>query len=538
MFNVNQIKKLETGRILGFSNGFYAKCNKDNTISLILKKRLTGKRDSDKPKTLVITKVYKEDNNLTKLVMEANQKALDWITLMQQGIHPLQHQIETKKETTRKTITLLQALEKFEQNVKANDSNSERTLSDRRNIFKNVCPELMDREIIKIDDDTILDKYYYFTSAQNKKRRTVEIWLQYMSAIFNFLIGLKIVTDNPVSRLRKAKIIVFQQFKDKDNFLLPSETKTLIRHINSFKSFNQKTDFYLLQSINLIYLLLLTGLRASETKSILWENVHLEGTELNPEPYIVLNKQDRKQGEPFAIAITPEIKKIIDFQLLLIGQGNVVNLADVFKPKPKKPKYLFVSKNDMRVYHPSKEQQKKKRQAEKKGRKFKPLTLNSRPCSRIRNGFALLRERMGEIKNGQFSPNTLRHTFTTFGNLLGYSDAELDSITGHINQTSKTATQVYVARVVKDNRQAFINIQEAMLGNDVEDRHFKRREDNFEKQLNKANKEELLNYYHQGLLTKEEEDKYKIYKLLKQEYKEQFGYGSADGVPFNTDVPE
>ena len=77
-----------------------------------------------------------------------------------------------------------------------------------------------------------------------------------------------------------------------------------------------------------------------------------------------------------------------------------------------------------------------------------------------------------------------------------------------------------------------------MLGNDVEDRHFKRREDNFEKQLNKANKEELLNYYHQGLLTKEEEDKYKIYKLLKQEYKEQFGYGSADGVPFNTDVPE
>ena len=538
MFNVNQIKKLETGRILGFSNGFYAKCNKDNTISLILKKRLTGKRDSDKPKTLVITKVYKEDNNLTKLVMEANQKALDWITLMQQGIHPLKHQIESKKETTRKTITLLQALEKFEQNVKANDSNSERTLSDRRNIFKNVCPELMDREIIKIDDDTILDKYYYFTSAQNKKRRTVEIWLQYMSAIFNFLIGLKIVTDNPVSRLRKAKIIVFQQFKDKDNFLLPSETKTLIRHINSFKSFNQKTDFYLLQSINLIYLLLLTGLRASETKSILWENVHLEGTELNPEPYIVLNKQDRKQGEPFAIAITPEIKKIIDFQLLLIGQGNVVNLADVFKPKPKKPKYLFVSKNDMRVYHPSKEQQKKKRQAEKKGRKFKPLTLNSRPCSRIRNGFALLRERMGEIKNGQFSPNTLRHTFTTFGNLLGYSDAELDSITGHINQTSKTATQVYVARVVKDNRQAFINIQEAMLGNDVEDRHFKRREDNFEKQLNKANKEELLKYYHQGLLTKEEEDKYKIYKLLKQEYKEQFGYGSADGVPFNTDVPE
>ena len=538
MFNVNQIKKLETGRILGFSNGFYAKCNKDNTISLILKKRLTGKRDSDKPKTLVITKVYKEDNNLTKLVMEANQKALDWITLMQQGIHPLQHQIETKKETTRKTITLLQALEKFEQNVKANDSNSERTLSDRRNIFKNVCPELMDREIIKIDDDTILDKYYYFTSAQNKKRRTVEIWLQYMSAIFNFLIGLKIVTDNPVSRLRKAKIIVFQQFKDKDNFLLPSETKTLIRHINSFKSFNQDTDFYLLQSINLIYLLLLTGLRASETKSILWDNIHLDGTELNPEPYIVLNKQDRKQGEPFAIAITPEIKKIIDFQLLLIGQGNVVNLADVFKPKPKKPKYLFVSKNDMRVYHPSKEQQKKKRQAEKKGRKFKPLTLNSRPCSRIRNGFALLRERMGEIKNGQFSPNTLRHTFTTFGNLLGYSDAELDSITGHINQTSKTATQVYVARVVKDNRQAFINIQEAMLGNDVEDRHFKRREDNFEKQLNKANKEELLNYYHQGLLTKEEEDKYKIYKLLKQEYKEQFGYGSADGVPFNTDVPE
>ena len=27
-------------------------------------------------------------------------------------------------------------------------------------------------------------------------------------------------------------------------------------------------------------------------------------------------------------------------------------------------------------------------------------------------------------------------------------------------------------------------------------------------------------------------DKYKIYKLFKREYKEQFGYSFADGVPF------
>ena len=521
MYDVSKIKNLEIGRKLSFSNGFYAKCNKDNSISLILVKRITGKRDSEKPKTLLVKKVHKEADNLNKLVQEANQKAIAWIGLLQDGIHPLEQQIETKKEIARKTITLAEALDRFEQNVKANESNAERTLSDRRNIFKNVCPELMNTEVLKIDDELILEKYYLFTSAQTKKRRTVEIWLQYMSALYNFLIGLKILTDNPVSRLRKAKLIVFQQYKDKDNFLLPSETKTLIRHIRAYQNFTIKAEHYLLQTMNLIYFLLLTGLRAKESKTILWENVHLEGTELNPEPYIVLKKQDRKQGEPFAIAITPEIKKIIDFQLLLIGQGAIKNLADAFSEQ-KKPKYLFVSQNDMRVYKPSKEQLKKP--------KNKRMKLDNKPCSRIRMGFKILKDKIGSFENGKLSPNTLRHTFTTFGNLLSYTEAELDSITGHIAQSSKTATQVYVARVVKDNRQAFINIQNAILGNDVEDRHFKRREDNFEKKLHKATQEELIKYYNQGLLTKEEEEKYNIIQLLRQHYKEQFGYGDNDGI--------
>ena len=83
---------------------------------------------------------------------------------------------------------------------------------------------------------------------------------------------------------------------------------------------------------------------------------------------------------------------------------------------------------------------------------------------------------------------------------------------------------------MKDNRQAFINIQNAILGNDVEDRHFKRREDNFEKKLHKATQEELIKYYNQGLLTKEEEEKYNIIQLLRQHYKEQFGYGENDGI--------
>ena len=43
-----------------------------------------------------------------------------------------------------------------------------------------------------------------------------------------------------------------------------------------------------------------------------------------------------------------------------------------------------------------------------------------------------------------------------------------------------------------------------MLGNDVEDRHFKRRDDSIGKRLNKATTEELIGYYNQGILRKEE----------------------------------
>lgn len=355
-----------------------------------------------------------------------------------------------------------------------------------------------------------------------------------MAALYNFLIGLKILTDNLVSRLRKAKIIQFKQYKDKDNFLLPSETKTFIRHIRALLTITPESDYYFLQNLNLLYLLLIIGLRAKETKTILWDNIHLEGTELNPEPYIVLERQDRKQKEPFAIAITPEIKKVIDFHLQLIGQ-YAVNLGDfdleteTIKPKAK-PKYLFISADDMRIINLSKERKKLDARLKKKGKRIPTRTFDNKPCSRIRKGFAILKEKLGELENGgKLSANTLRHTFTTFGNLLGYTDVELDSITGHISQSGKTATQVYVARVVKDNRQAFLHIQEAMLCNDVEDRHFKRRDDSIGKRLNKATTEELIGYYNQGILTKEEEKKYHIHKLLKEMYKKQLGYGANAG---------
>ena len=47
--------------------------------------------------------------------------------------------------------------------------------------------------------------------------------------------------------------------------------------------------------------------------------------------------------------------------------------------------------------------------------------------------------------------------------------------------------------------------------------------------LNKATTEELIGYYNQGILTKEEEKKYHIHKLLKEMYKKQLGYGANDG---------
>jgi integrase len=275
-------------------------------------------------------------------------------------------------------------------------------------------------------------------------------------------------------------------------------------------------ESFLVQAVNFVEFLMLTGLRPDEAKKLEWKNVFLEGNEYNPNPFFVLDKSTRKRKEVYAIAITDMIKKVLDFQKLLIGQGDIVNLAsvDIFEeddnPKKKKlPKYIFMCEHDLHMIAIN-------------NYKLRGAPLINKPVSNVRSGFSAIRERMPALKVAtSFSPYTLKHTFTTIGNMCGYTNSELDAMTGHVKQ-GKTATSHYIARLVKDNRQAFKLIHKAMLGDEIKDKDLPKREDDISKKLKKATKEELIIYYHRGLMTAEEVEQYKIIPLLHKAYKQKY----------------
>jgi len=101
--------------------------------------------------------------------------------------------------------------------------------------------------------------------------------------------------------------------------------------------------------------------------------------------------------------------------------------------------------------------------------------------------------------------------------MLGYTDLEIDVMTAHARKNSKSAGQVYIARVVNTHRKDFELIQDAMLGKSISDKDFIARQDATSKKLEGASEEEILALYNKGLLTSAEERKYKVWELQKRE---------------------
>ena len=75
MFRAPLIKKLSTGEEISFKQGLCARANKDNTISLLLRGRISGDKKKS-PITLAIARVSKLDKRLWALYYKVFYKAI------------------------------------------------------------------------------------------------------------------------------------------------------------------------------------------------------------------------------------------------------------------------------------------------------------------------------------------------------------------------------------------------------------------------------------------------------------------------------
>ena len=434
MFAISKLRALKVGECITSGNGFVAKANSNGTISFMVRKKFKGSRVLF---SRTILHVSKHDTHIGDALTNSTKVAMDWIHSLSQGIDPLQDIKQKQLEHEQQVTSLEDLLKSYEESRHSYDvGNAPKTMRDRRNTLTNVFGDWLDKPI------TYIDKI----SMKNKM--------------------------------------------DTKQYLKPSETKTMLRYINGFISYQGGSTIaeyglakdaeseFSLQSYNAIKLMLYSGLRLSEVLTLKWNNVYLEGTEFNSNPYFEVMKL--KQQEPFGIPITEHMVAIFDRQKM-VQTVKVVNPMKAVMETKSKSEYVFPS----------------------------PTRANA-PMTSARDAFDNLNIIMPRLINAKkIGANQLRHTFATMAFSVGYAMSEIDALTGHgITGRSNVATDAYVGRVADDNRMKFIRVHDALHGKIIRDDEVIEIIDEVDKQLQDSNPSKIIELYDRGLLTKEEKQKY------------------------------
>ena len=136
MWDSKQIKKLNTGDRVTFGNGFIAKCNKDNSVSLILQQRQAGTRQTSKVRTYSLAKVDKLDKRLDNLIDQAMQTAMEYRVMLRDGKDP-QAVIQKEEEAKQsQALTFKEAWELYDMDALRHDNNVDNTVYKRNSILK------------------------------------------------------------------------------------------------------------------------------------------------------------------------------------------------------------------------------------------------------------------------------------------------------------------------------------------------------------------------------------------------------------------
>ena len=487
MFAISKLRALKVGECITSGNGFVAKANSNGTISFMVRKKFKGSRVLF---SRTILHVSKHDTHIGDALTNSTKVAMDWIHSLSQGIDPLQDIKQKQLEHEQQVTSLEDLLKSYEESRHSYDvGNAPKTMRDRRNTLTNVFGDWLDKPITYIDKRKVMDRYNLWASGQYNKRPQAQKGIRYLRSVLNYAKDtLDLIEKNPCD-IFKGKISMKNKM-DTKQYLKPSETKTMLRYINGFISYQGGSTIaeyglakdaeseFSLQSYNAIKLMLYSGLRLSEVLTLKWNNVYLEGTEFNSNPYFEVMKL--KQQEPFGIPITEHMVAIFDRQKMVQTVKVVNPMKAVMETKPKS-EYVFPS----------------------------PTRANA-PMTSARDAFDNLNIIMPRLINAKkIGANQLRHTFATMAFSVGYAMSEIDALTGHgITGRSNVATDAYVGRVADDNRMKFIRVHDALHGKIIRDDEVIEIIDEVDKQLQDSNPSKIIELYDRGLLTKEEKQKY------------------------------
>ena len=403
--------------------------NKDNSLSFVFKKRIQGTKRN--PLGLLIAKYPSgTDVNLKHI----NETALNWTHMCEEGKHPKefnayqkeleeQHDKIEKKLLEDKERTFGWVFNKYNERKKDNGQNTESTLKDRIKSINTICPDWMGVAFTSINYEVVYDRFNQHASQRNYRgskgsRGASNTWARYMKAIWTNAIKFKYVDDNPFILLEE-EMGGFQSGEEEYNYLLPSETSTIMdtmQDVSGFYDLRYGREVQLWACV----LLLLTGLRLNEVLSLKWSNVYLKA----PIPHFIFPLGTRKQ------------------KTILYAVPIILMMKHVFKNmnRHKKNDYVFPSYKvkDSHI-----------KDIDYGLEELEPASLKGE--SNIV---------MGDIKRVEsFTAKTLRRTWTQVGVKLGYDLNILNYITGRSSSLkSSTAIGSYMTASLETAVPYFENI--------------------------------------------------------------------------------
>ena len=422
--------------------GLKALALKNGSVAYILAKKLNGK---------LVRHTLGHYPDMAR--DEAEEKAIKYRRLIEDGIHPRDWENEKKVQAKEKQIrqqnntrTLRQLLVEYE-TIRV-DKNTEGTRKERRWTINRQYGDCLDKPIHEIDYDTVKDHYYNYASQEGKPTQAQKC-ARYMKAMWNTARRRGWVQDNPFELLQEeVSLTPDNPFLDcleldevhhlldvLDMFLhadIHEKALTKVLSEEQYRSLFKPARQYMTASIGLE---LFTGVRKREILELEWDRVHIPKYELknhilhweavdpdNP-PFFehIKKKQKDKMGIPITAQMLPFFKAVVEIKLNTDNEEN---------------KFLFPSP------------------------KLEAPLYNNDAVYELINLFMPKMKRATKVTS-----TVLRNTFTTMGARLGFRPDEIDLFTGHTTPRSKRhATMWYLAVDAELYRYAFEEINRALAG--------------------------------------------------------------------------
>lgn len=445
------IKAIPYGKEIGFGRGIMGRKLKDGqSARMFLQKKLHGKPIKVKLGTF-------PDMSIDQI----EEKAREYRTLIEQGIHPYAEEEDKRKkrdedlaEKARRGMTLRDIITRREKYKLALGmrGNHKSTLNDIRSTCERFFSQYMDQPVANIRSDEL--RKWLASESEAGRQRVGRRSLDRLKTVLDYAVNTEEVLDrNPLNFMKGMPRPVSEKPK---LALYPDECVDLLEMIERLTD-PEQSDLVAMDVLraqkrqgtksgpasvpyinpgevsarrhvayHAIALLLLTGIRLQEMLKLEWKDVFIDKRKWERlgarGPYFVCT-QFKLNGQTSGIPITDQ----------MMGTFEALQ-------KLKVDQFVFPS----------------------------PMSgsVGIKPIRSLRYQFETLEKLLPGIES-KLGAGLLRHTFATTAQRLRYDMDMIDRLTGHTGrlQNRPGATEWYIANNADDNRKMFEEINITMLDN-------------------------------------------------------------------------